>query len=454
MHTFYLVFIPGTKFAKIVSHLQDLPSNQYSSVIFMVRDENPERGMAVMRAIEDLHNIWIVGSDSQYELQYTMGSKGSYIRPHLNWRSDLQEPMLEDENATLVNTDSVDHSYVYSYAAPVNYSEWLSNCDPMSHGYHTPNSSEVKPFYIGCGTGTRWLAHIPEAMQHISLQNVPSGSHIEYGKILKIYEHLTKTAEHACQELVRKIAIFTGAYAKQKSFAAEHFLINHYGIYQLKNLTNGNMSCEGTQFIARPKHCVGGHQWLEVVAEFADEGLNAWTQTRANHLSAFALNQEFPLLLTGNDGIHPHLVKYDLDDPMAFTTNGTDVFYRMKILGANNAPLVMLDLKMSDVSSSCAVNLRPIPGNELAFPQLIADTFFGGDLDNATSRVRNMPRNPFFKPCAANSDGKKDVWFDFTDVDQPIYQIVDCPWLGHGGIWGNVSFRDVLHVMINKFLHV
>ncbi|WP_215315558.1 hypothetical protein [Polynucleobacter sp. MWH-UH2A] len=429
-----------------------MPSNQYSSVMFMVRDESPERGLAVIKAIEDLHNIWIVGSDAEYDIQYTMGSIGNYIRPHLNWRSDLQEPLLEDENGTLVNADSVDHSYVYSYAAPVNYSEWLGNCDPMSHGYHTPKSSEFKSFYIGCGTGARWLAHIPEAMQHVSLQNVPPGSHIEYGKILKIYEHLTKTAEHACQELVRKVAIFTGAYAKEKSFAAEHFLINYYGIYQLKNLTSGNMSCEGMQFIARPKHCMGGLQWLEVVTEFAEDGLNAWTQTRANHLSAFALNQEFPSFLTDDDEIHPSLSVYRVNTTAAFTTDGTDVFSQMQIRDEYGALLVMLDLKVSDVSPSCVINLRPAPNRKAEFVKLIADTFFEGDIAEASSRVKNQSHDPFFKPCAANSDGRRDVWFDFTDVDQAIYQIVDCPWLGHGPLWGNASLRDVLHAIVNKFL--
>lgn len=450
MHTFYLVYIQGTNSAKIFSDLKDFPESQRSAVIFMVRDIDENRGLAVITSIQDLYNIWIIGPAAEYDSQFRCASSGNFIRPHLNWRSDLQDILIEGQDGSSLPENNANQFYIYAYASPINYKEWLTNRDPLSLGHHTPTSTQVKPFYIGRGIGGRWLEHIKEAMQHVSIQNVPPGAHFEYGKILKIYEYLIKASEHFCQELIRKIAIFSGQYAKEKSVAAELFLINMYGVYQLKNLTRGEMRCENTEFIARPRHSLG-NKWQEIVGEFSESGINAFTQSRKNHLIAFELNQEFPLLLSSYEAISPSLKTYGNANLGKFATDGTDIFYRMQIVGANNAPLALLDLKISDVSSSCAINIRPILGNEFLFPRLIADSFFGGDLELALARIRSIPSHPYFKPFASNSNGREDVWFDFTEINNPVYQINDCPWLGRGMSWSNVTLSEALITIVGKF---
>lgn len=443
MYTFYLVYIQGTKSAKIFSHLNELPVAQRSAVLFMVRDIDENRALEIIKSVQELHNIWLMGPAAEYDSQFKSISPGNFIRPHLNWRSDLQDSSSLPE-------DSTNQYYVYAYASPINYAEWLSNCNPLSHAHHTPTSDKVKPFYIGRGVGDRWLEHIKEAMQHVSVQNVPSGAHFEYGKILKIYEHLMKISGHACQELVRKIAIFSGEYAREKSLAAEHFLINAYGVYQLKNLTRGDMICGDTEFISRPQHFLG-KKWLEIVNEFSEYGINAYTQIRKNHLITFELNQEYPKFLSNYETIDSRLKTYGEGHLGTFTTDGTDIFCRMQIFNTDNTPLALLDLKVSDVSPSCAINIRPIHGQEALFQKLIADVFFGGDLESALSRIRSMSNQPYFKPFASNSNGREDVWFDFTEINNPVYQINSCPWLGRGVSWNNVSLNEALIAIVGKF---
>jgi hypothetical protein len=320
----------------------------------------------------------------------------------------------------------------------------------MSHAHHTPTSDKVKPFYIGRGVGSRWLEHIKEAMQHVSIQNVPSGAHFEYGKILKIYEHLINISEHACQELVRKIAIFNGQYAKEKCVAAEQFLINVYGVYQLKNLTRGDMICGDTEFISRPQHFLEA-KWQEIVNEFSENGINAYTQIRKNHLITFELNKEYPKFLSNYEAIDSRLKTYGQGHLGTFTTDGTDILCRMQVSNATDTPLVLIDLKVSDVSSSCAINIRPIHGHESLFPKLIADVFFEGDLESALRSIRSISIQPYFKPFASNSNGREDVWFDFTEINNPVYQINNCPWLGRGVNWNNVSLNEALITIVGKF---
>ena len=198
--------------------------------------------------------------------------------------------------------------------------------------------------------------------------------------------------------------------------------------------------------------CRVSPEWLEVVGEFSQNGVRAYTQKRATHLQAFALNKEFPLFLNDEDEIHPNLAKYRVNTTMAFTTDGADVLSRMQILDEYGALLVMLDLKISNVNPSCVINLRPAPNRNAEFVRLIANVFFDGDETEAASRVKYQSNEPFFRPCSANSGDSQDVWFDFTDIDQPLYQIVDCPWLGHGSLWSNVSFKTALSEIVNKFI--
>lgn len=431
----------------IVEDLNDLPQERRASVLFVVRDESRERALAIITAIKEVHNIWLTGPAQEHESQYVCGSAGNYIRPHNNWRSDLQDIYL-DNDANL--------SYVYSYASPLNYDEWLDKyCDSALYGHEVPKAEEVRPFYIGMGQGGRWLDHISIAMPYISLKNIPKGSDLEYGKVLKIYEHLLKRANLVSQELVRKIAIFVGEYAQEKAFAVEHFLINFYGIYSLTNLTNGNMTIGSAEFIARPKHCKGGEEWTKIVAEFSKIGLKAYTQKRANHLKVFELNEQYPHFLIDEGEISPYLKRFDDASSKSFITNGKDIYCPLKIIDAKAKPKVRVDLKMSAKNPSFAINLRPMPGLEAEFPMLIAQAFFDGKLESVvggnSSRIKDLANEPFFKPCAANSDGNKDVWFNFAELDRNVYQVIDCPWLGHGNNWNDVSFKEVLQTIVAKF---
>ena len=465
MPTFYFVYIPGVKSTApyrlrkeipeshtpkpgndlgiIIEDLDDLPLELRSSVLFMVRDPDRERALAVITAIKEVHNVWLMGDSQEYESSYTTGSLGNYIRPHNNWRQDLFEGHAE-EGAT---------RYVYVYAAPTNYAQWLSAYhDPMVPNYHPPKANEVKPFYVGKGVGNRWLFHIREMMPYISLQNIALGVNREYGKTQKIYEHLIRVAESACQDLVRKVAIFSGQYAEEKSFAVENFLINTYGIYQLKNLNRGDTNSGVTEFIARPKYCIGGDDWLSIVNEFAEIGAKAYTQVRSNRLIAQQMNQEFSMNISGEYAIHPNLKPLSNSSSAAIEAD-RDVFYRMQIVDPSNSPIVQVHLKIRIVNSTCRINLRPIQGKEKEFLQLIANTFFGGNQDKARDGVMDIARAPYFKPCAGNFIGDEDIWFDFTEIDAPIYQIYDCPWLGHGELWLHASFRDVLRTITQKFLN-
>ena len=206
----------------------------------MVRDSNHERGHSVITAIEDLYNHWILGPAEEYAGQYKFGAPGNYIRPNQNWRSDLQDIYAEDGGNL---------SYVYMYAEPKNYELWRQHYDTTIPGFRNQLSDDVKPFYIERGENNSWLEQISNAMQYVSLKNLPSGAHFEFGKILKIYEFLTNTSEQHCKELVRKVAIFGGLYAEEKTVAAELFLIHHYGVYQLKNQSNGDMTCRGVELV-------------------------------------------------------------------------------------------------------------------------------------------------------------------------------------------------------------
>lgn len=443
MHIFYVVAIPGTKSAELFSNYDVIPEHKRGSVIFMVRDADANCALAVATAVKEVHDIWLNGPDGQYQNHYTFGSPGNYIRPNKNWNANLPDILTSDEHT--------EQYYIYSYAAPNNYPEWLHTRN--SEGLlGFPSTTGVTPFYIGRGIGERWLAHIAEAMNHVSVENIPSGAHFEYGKILKICEHMIQTAHESCKELVRKIAIFTGEYAQEKYVAAELFLINSVGIYQLKNLTRGDMTAGKTEFIARPKHVNSTPHWIEIVEDFETLGVAAYTQKRSNHLVSLELSHEFPLLLTGPNAVHPQLIKFDTAHANPFETDGTDVFYRMCIVDSENTPIVLMDLKMSDVNPSCAINLRPVPGNKTAFINLIANTFFDGDLSQAETGVRNKTNQPYFKPCAANFNGAQDIWFDFTDIEKPVYRISNCPWIGHGTNWQGASFKDVLLAIVNKFI--
>jgi hypothetical protein len=60
MYTFYLVYIQGTKSAKIFSHLNAFPEAQRSAVLFMVRDIDENRALEIIKSVQELHNIWLM----------------------------------------------------------------------------------------------------------------------------------------------------------------------------------------------------------------------------------------------------------------------------------------------------------------------------------------------------------------------------------------------------------
>ena len=402
---------------------EDYPPEQgldKEDVVFAVYSDDDQLCIAVAEAISDVHDIWIKGTRPPKSAH-----KDSHIRPKDNWgpEFDLLKRQLEKSE------------YVYAYAN--------SQC---------ANAGKVCPddiFYVGRGIKTRMYDHLPEAFN----------TQTKDDELTKL-ERIRKEAKSLCspepttqdpmsegKKLVHQIARFDGKYREAQTDAVEKFLISYWqGVYQLTNLTRGNMSGGSARWVVRPQAVdKDSPAWLGAVEAICTGKSN--TQKQQMHLLAEEISKCFKW-----EKLVEGLVRPERFTPhkVGFVTNGTDAHAEFLLRDKNDVDLFKVQLRLSLIIVGVCVNLRPLPKEHSAFGEKIG-RYFGAE---AAKRVRAKGTGVYFKPFADNSRKKaQDVYFNFSDLsvkDPPVKNCVNhADWLGiQPG--SQLTLPEVIDVLIKR----
>ena len=386
MATKYLIKNVFTGYAEILSTQPD----DSSKVIFMVHSHNREEAEAIALAIKDVYDIWITNNKSPHEAQI-----GNIIRAHLNW----------EKNTTIPDSNTY---YTYIYALPNN----------------AVNILDINSiFYIGKGRLSRFRMHFEEAIKSQN-HNISALHPLDKGKIIKLRKYIyqddiisNKAAEERGLDLVRMVAIYNSdnpELNEKKALATEKFLIQYWrGTFNLNNKTNGDTSKNEVNWYTRPNidELANSQSWAQVVNIFNTN------QSIKRDLTAISMNNE-----TNFRGLAIDLKNINIKpiNNGCFVSNNTDV-HILHIISINNTPLLTLQLKMGEQDLGARINLRPLNyqmNNYNSFESIIANSFFDGNIDTARENIR-VPNRPtsFFKPFAANGNGRQDAIFDIRDIN-------------------------------------
>ncbi len=392
------------------STISDVTPENPSDVIFMAKSENEVQCASIAFAIKDVYDRWVIGVLRSYE---------NIVRAHNNWDAEhegLQEPVARSY-------------YVYAYSSPAQDNVEING----------PMPSDI--FYVGKGTRARWIDHLKEALEFD-----PANNHLpnEYQKIRLIRDYIdinnatgnTGQRERTGRDLVRLIAQFKGDHSEAKSYAAEYFLINHWrSIFLLANSRSGDTKFNRRDhpeayWLARPYGITSEYEtWKKVVGNFVNrDGVTALTQVLQRGLICAQFNHEeiWDIISAKIQALR------EITPDARIVTDGTDVsIYCIVLANHNNQaiPFMRMQFRLSGQGLMARINLRPLQGeNRDVFCAKIASMFFGelsiiNPLNPAHLYIRNFANAPFFKPCAANGNGDKDVNFLLTDLDQSKYTL-------------------------------
>ncbi len=252
MPTLYLSSVAGRTAAELHTSYEALPEHKRSAVFFVIKDEDTYRAQAIARAVKDVHDIWMHAL-----AQPSSAGPGNQIRKHGDWSEDGGLVIHEDD------------FYVYAYALPRDMNAWEL---AEATGYPDRTFANYALQYIGKGQNDRWLNHIHEANRHGKATAAGPLDPLRKGKLLMIRNFLESQSATTGKKLVRKIAVFSGAYAEEKYSAVEHLLINGWvGVYRLKNLNRGDTGINASAFACRSASLSGSHTvWQDILKDFPE----------------------------------------------------------------------------------------------------------------------------------------------------------------------------------------
>lgn len=412
---FVLSVANGANAAKVVKEVQE---NQLVNVIFMVASPDEAESEVVANTIAALFNGLI------HKFKIDTNNLSAIIRKNDDW-SELESYSFAE-------------FYVYAYATPNDYQTWK-----FSEPSYKDSLSNHRIFYIGRGQNSRLNDHVSESIKDLLSGNNKNSAPFEAGKVRTIQEFLLLESESIGNQMVRKLAEFSGPYALAQYAATEYFLINHWlGVYSLENLTRGDTKIKGSsaQWLSRPKHLPGNSSsWKKLVEQFPIKGINAAKQPLAPRLIIDEINtiyKKFPLEKFGK-----LTSGFSIDHPQAIS-DGTDAFYSLTLHNSAGDKLMHLQLKLSDSKTGICLNMRPIDDDAKGalFKKRIAKMFSNAIASNGSYK-------PYFKPVATGDIKKRDIWFDFRNPTQLKYDISDTPLSQATGSTGNHSLYEILNMI-------
>jgi hypothetical protein len=319
--------------------------------------------------------------------------------------------------------------YVYAYGHRRAVGQWQG-------GWHRDHV-----FYVGMGRGNRYIQHL----------NRPEGAGANESRKVKRIEFAlgAQPWNGRGAEIVRHAAAFVGAHAKAQAAAVERFLItHHFGVYLLTNSTGGNRRHGKLpdRWLALPRGVTVFDEWSELLQILMADQETETAQTLRRGLTARAVSAQVQWNLTDVADGPRRLVRTNPEGDL-FTSDGTDVASEHQMV-YDGRPVLRVQFRMSENDGAFRINLRPLKGKERDFTGLIAAMFFDGDNETAAQRIRDQPRTPFFKPCAAGGNGKRDIDFDCADLGKS-YTLVDVPHFGVHLPW-KTTLKEVLLNILSR----
>jgi len=410
--------------AKVVDRLTD---EELSSLIFMVKSDDPRESEIVANTIANISNCFI----NKFPKSEIPGTN-CRIRNYNDWSNDIYNPEYSH--------------YVYAYATPSKYKDWV-----YSEESYKLDLKNHQVFYIGRGkTANRNYDHIKDSINNL-VNHQPINP--EIGKINKIQAFLKKECEEIGKKLVRKVIEINGNYADAQHAAAEFFLINNWiGVYKLENKTRGDTSIGGStcQWISIP---IMSQLKIDDRRTLIDDFTNTNKDTRRVQLSLVIselnnLFKQFPPLNLMNNlaGISTNQI-----DPLKAVIYNNDAVYSFFLKNKQNKDLVKLQLKLSEKQTGVCFNVRKLENDTLQiFTKKIADIFFNGSIEEAHLKIKN-PKDPYFKPLSNNG---KDIFFDFLSPELLAYDISDTTLFSNHKILSQQSLISALKIISDLSINV
>ena len=414
----YLILNSKESPVEVLNHLPE----DLSSVIFTVRSECENEAQEIASAIQDVHDILIMGWRDPNTAQ-----TGNIIRSN----SDL----------IINNVNTNTQYYVYVYTDSIE----LINPDNV--------------FYIGKGRSDRFSQHIKDA---IKFDDPTQADLLQRGKILKIRNYIYKNGELTTKlafkrglDLVSNVVLYQGNNKflnEKKALATERFLIHYWiGTFKLCNKNKGNTENKDTVWQTRPNiaSVATSIDWKRIVKNSEE------TQQCIRNITAMAMNEEvsFRGITVQHTDSHRNVFRLEPNKGV-FESNGTDVHMLHTISVEKNniiTALLTLQLKMGEQDLGARINLRPLDylANILEnFSNIITKSFSKSGYSPSDFIKNGKRSDAYYKPFAPNGRGNKDVVFDIRNINYST-KIINVPWLGGGDISLNLNdaFKQILQVI-------
>ena len=259
MNVYSVVQIPGTKKSQVININDMIEENLINSIIFMVRAGNSLCAQEVAIAVKDIQDIWINDSLLENGDRFISTNAGNFIRP----KSNLSRHIEVDFDLA----NGIDNFYVYTYSKPVDYKKWIINKNLDRLWELTP--SEMEHFYVGSGTLDDDINLFQDLIKQLFNSEILIKSKSINPLLSNIIKHLSDSSKLISQDLIKKIAFFSGAFAEEKSKATEIFLRNNLGVYEFSTNSIGVSKFKSIDFISRPKSYIEfPAKWRDTVREF------------------------------------------------------------------------------------------------------------------------------------------------------------------------------------------